>query len=254
MTRQAVAGAYGHWVLQYRKTWRGSAIGSFVMPLLQLAVFGFGLGAFIHDAPDGVDYARFAAPGLLAAAAVQTAAAVATHPVSSALRWNKIYQSMIAAPLGPTEILTGHLVFMAMRIAFTATAFTVWLAVFGCLTTPWALLAPLAAVLCGLACAAPIAAYSCRLRHQLGIPLLMRFVITPMFLFAGVVYPISYLPAALRPLIRLTPLWNGVELCRGLVLHTLTAGSAAVHIAALSAWLVGGFLLARAVYHRRLMS
>ena len=52
-------------------------------------------------------------------------------------------------------------------------------------------------------------------------PAIMRFGIVPMFLFAGAFYPITQLPGWLQAVARLTPLYHGVELCRGAVLHTL---------------------------------
>ena len=54
----------------------------------------------------------------------------------------------------------------------------------------------------------------------------MRFVIVPMFLFAGAFYPIDQLPDWLQPVAYVTPLWHGVELCRGAVLGTLGVAAA----------------------------
>ena len=45
---------------------------------------------------------------------------------------------------------------------------------------------------------------------------IFRFGLVPLFLFSGTFFPISQLPDWLEPLAWVTPLWHGVELCRGL--------------------------------------
>jgi lipooligosaccharide transport system permease protein len=80
----------------------------------------------------------------------------------------------------------------------------------------------------------------------------MRFGIVPMFLFAGAFYPVEQLPGWLQPLAQATPLYHGVELCRGSVLHTLGIVDAAVHVAVLAAyWFVGLWCSIR-IFARRL--
>jgi len=73
-----------------------------------------------------------------------------------------------------------------------------------------------------------------------------------MFLFGGAFYPIEQLPAWLQPVAWFTPLWHGVELCRGLVLGGLTAGGAIGHLAVLLAFFGGGVAIARITFERRL--
>ena len=81
---------------------------------------------------------------------------------------------------------------------------------------------------------------------------LTRFVITPLFLFGGVFYPVSQLPAWLRPVAYATPLYHGVELCRGAVLGTLGVAAAVVHVSVLVAFWLAGFLACRVTFARRL--
>ena len=68
---------FTYWFMRYRRTWRGSIVMSVANPLLFLIGVGAGLGHLVdHHAPAqmaGVSYAAFFAPGLLAAAAMQTA-------------------------------------------------------------------------------------------------------------------------------------------------------------------------------------
>ena len=64
--------------------------------------------------------------------------------------------------------------------------------------SPWAILAVPAAVLTGLAFAAPITAFAATQENDSAFASLMRFGILPMFLFSGTFFPIDQLPAGLE--------------------------------------------------------
>ena len=74
----------------------------------------------------------------------------------------------------------------------------------------------------------------------------------PLFLFSGTFFPVTQLPAAIRPLAYATPLWHGVDLCRGLALGTASAGSVVVHLAYLLALVGAGLRLGARTFRRRL--
>ena len=61
-----------------------------------------------------------------------------------------------------------------------------------------------------------------------------------MFLFSGTFFPVSQMPLALELLAYLTPIWHGVELCRGLMLGTIELLPALGHTAYLLAWRSAG--------------
>ena len=82
----------------------------------------------------------------------------------------------------------------------------------------------------------------------------MRFGITPLFLFGGAFYPVSQLPDWLEPVARVTPLWHGVELCRGAVHDRLGLTEALGHVLVLAAFAVVGWGLSRWAFAKRLAS
>jgi lipooligosaccharide transport system permease protein len=61
-----------------------------------------------------------------------------------------------------------------------------------------------------------------------------------MTLFSGTFYPVSQLPAWLRPIAWATPLWHGTELARGAALGTLGWLPALGHLGYLVALLALG--------------
>jgi lipooligosaccharide transport system permease protein len=74
----------------------------------------------------------------------------------------------------------------------------------------------------------------------------------PLFLFSGTFFPVSQLPAWIRPVAYLTPLWHGVALCRSLALGDATVAGVLTHVGYLLAFALAGLVLAQRCYRRRL--
>ena len=246
---------FEHRFLQYRRTFRASIFSSFLSPVMFLAAMGLGLGTYVDgaDSLGGVSYLAFLAPGLLAATAMQTGSFEATFPIMNGLVWNKVFHAMYATPIAPRDIALGNLLWMIARLTLISTVFTFVIVLFGVAASPEIVLAIPAAVLTGMAFAAPIGAFSATQKTPEKFATIFRFIITPMFLLSGTFYPLESLPAILQPIAWLTPLYHGVALTRGLALGT--AGETPVvmllHFVILLTIAVGGaVLMVRAVERR----
>jgi lipooligosaccharide transport system permease protein len=258
-TLAMVGRAFSYWVAQYRRTYRGTAISTILQPLGFLAAIGLGLGTLVDDGTGashltGVSYLAFIAPGLLASTAMQTAAFESTYPVMGSIKWHRTYHAQLATPLRAIDLLAGHLLFVVLRLVISVTVFLAVMLAFGAISSPWALLALPVAVLTGLAHATPIFGFAAKQENDTGFAMLFRFGIVPLFLFSGTFFPVSQLPAILQPIAWVTPLWNGVSLCRDLSLGHPDLGSASVHLAVLAVWTVTGFVYAARVFARRLVT
>ena len=251
-----VAAVATHWLRKYRRVWFGSAVSSFLTPLLYLAGMGFGLGMLVDSGSGGVDgvpYVVFVAPGVLAATAMQVGTGETSFSVMGGIKWDRMYHAMLATPLGPRDVVGGQLVFVAVRVLTSVTAFFVIAALLGTVRSPWALLAIPVAGLCGMAFAALMFAFAARLENDRGLTLVFRFVITPMSLFAGTFFPVEQLPGWLQPVAWVTPLWHAVDACRDLFLGTVSPGPLLGHLAYLGLWAVLGYVLAVRVLTRRMV-
>jgi lipooligosaccharide transport system permease protein len=247
--------AYEHWLAQYKRVWRGTIGTSLVNPLLYLTALGVGLGTIVdktQNPPGGVPYLDFVAPGLLAAAAMQTAATESSWPVMAAIKWSRVYHAMIATPLTERDAFLGHQLFVITRVFTSAAAYLAIIAAFGAVSSWLGLFVVPAAVLVGTAFSMPIAAIAASVEDDRTFVTIFRFVIVPMFLFSGTFFPISQLPLGFELVAYLTPIWHGVALCRMLTLGDVT-WAALGHVAYLLAWTVVGFELARRAYRRRLL-
>ena len=241
----------------YRRVWRGSVLSSFVLPILFVVGFGIVVGNIVDAGGRlGTPYLDYIVPGMLASSIVNIAFGESAWPIMSKFKWIRLYHGWIAAPLRIADIVGGELLFLLVRVLSTATVFLLVTSVFGAVHSWWAPAAVLVCGLLGLAVAAPVLAFAANVQQDGYFPLLMRFVVIPMTLFAEVFFPISRLSEPLRWLAYVSPLWHAVVLCRACTLpgFGLPWWSVLGHLAYLAAWAGTGFWLALVAYRRQLVS
>jgi lipooligosaccharide transport system permease protein len=241
----------------YKRVWRATITTAFLNPIFFLLSIGVLLGNLVDDGQadlGGLSYLEFVAPGLLAVTAMQIGTNDATYPVMAGIKWLRTFHAVVATPVRVSELLFGSFAWVALRLLVAAVIFAAIAALGGAFDSALAVLAPLAALLCGLAFMAPIAAFCASLEDESWIPTLMRFGIIPMFLFAGTFFPVSQLPDWLEPVAWATPLWHGVTLCRDLTSGSIDALPALLHVGYLLAFVVGGAAAAILVFRRRLLT
>jgi lipooligosaccharide transport system permease protein len=243
-------------LMRYRRIWRGSVVISVANPLLFVLAMGAGLGKLVNEHNsaylNGLPYLTFITPGLVAASAMQIGFLESAGPVLQAALPDGSYRSAIAAPMSATDILLGQLVFIGSRILMSSTGVIAVIVAFGVISPERGLLLIPAALLTGLAFAVPVTAFAVRAARPASLSALFRFVIMPLYMFSGTFYPTAQLPVWLRDIIVISPLWHGVQLCRGLALGSATRAGAAAHTAVLMCLLVGGAVAARRAYIGRL--
>lgn len=201
----------------YLQTMIATSIGN---PLVYLFALGVGLAALVDQSvPAGeghtVSYLVFVAPALLATAAVMVAAEEASYPMMMGFKWNPIFYAMNAAPLSGNQIVNGMVISIMVRIVPTVAVYYLVMLLFGAVPSPWGVLGLASACLTGAAVACAIMSYTSRITEDKGqMAMIMRFGITPMFLFSGTFFPLETLPVYLQWIGWISPLWHGAELGR----------------------------------------
>jgi lipooligosaccharide transport system permease protein len=213
-------------VYLYRRTWLVLASG-FFEPLFYLFAVGYGIGSLVGDlpGPDGqpVPYAMFVAPALLASSAMNGAIFEVTFNVYGKLRWDKVYDAMLATPLAVGDIALGEIAWALFRGLLYAVGFVAVIVVLNAvgehplIRSPLFLFAIPAAMLIGFAFAAVGMAATTFARGWQDFDLI-QLVLQPLFLFSATFFPISTYPPALQVIVQLTPLYHGVDLIRSLAL------------------------------------
>jgi lipooligosaccharide transport system permease protein len=247
-----------YWATVYLRTWKGSVVSSFLVPLLYILAMGVLLGGFIKGDPSKLEgatsYLAFVAPGMVAAQAMTTVFGEVTYPVMGMIKWQRIYYSMIATPLTVGDIVFSQLGFVMFRVATVCAVFIAVMSPFGVFASWWGVLvAFFVQLLIGLAFATPIFALTAAMKDESAFSLVFRLGMIPLFLFSGAFFPITNLSVAMEWFARLTPLWHGVDLTRMLVLGTVEVPMAVVHVVYLGLLAAAGWWLTVRNLQRRLV-
>ena len=208
----------------YRHGWI-VILSGFFEPLFYLLSIGFGLGALIGAiaGPDGqpIPYQLFVAPALLAIAAMNGAISESTFNFFFKLHYNKTFTAILSTPLSPGDVAVGELIWALIRGGLYAIGFMVVMALLGLVASPWVVLAVPAALLIGFAFGAVGMAATSYMKTWQDFDLI-QLVILPLFLFSATFFPLDAYPEALRMLVQLTPLYQGVDLIRSLAVGHIT--------------------------------
>lgn len=201
-----------------RRAWM-AVFSGFFEPVFYLLALGVGFGKLVsHVAGPGgtsISYVAFVAPALLASSAMNGAVLDSTFNVFHKLKYAKIYDTVLATPLGPADIALGEISWALLRGALYAIGFLLVMAVLGLLQSPWALLALPAALLIALAFAAVGMATTTFLRSWQDFDL-VNLAILPMFFFSTTFYPLSVYPRPLQIAVECFPLYHGIAMMRQL--------------------------------------
>ena len=195
-----------------RTRWR--MIGALGQPILFLLALGFGFGP-IYVRAGGGDYIQFLAPGIIAMTALFTAVFSAMEVI-----WDRqigFFKETLVAPVSRFEIMLGK------TLGGTTVAVSQGIIVFiicliaGFRPTSWLLL-PLALLflfLIGFLFTAFGIAIASNLEDMQAFPIILNFLIMPLFFLSGALYPLAGLPKTLDIIARFDPLSYGVDGLRG---------------------------------------
>jgi lipooligosaccharide transport system permease protein len=233
----------------YRHGWM-VILSGFFEPLFYLLGVGFGVGALVGSVvgPDGtkIPYQLFVAPALLASASMNGALNESTFNFFFKLNYDKTFAAILATPLSSGDIAVGELTWALIRGGLYALGFMAVMVVFGLAISPWVVFAVPAALLVGLAFGAVGMAATSFMKTWQDFDLI-QLVVLPLFLFSGTFYPIETYPEAIRWIVQVTPLYQGVDLIRALTVGAISP-VLLVHVAYLLAMGAAGlFVVSRRI-------
>jgi len=189
-------------------------VGSLGQPLLFLIALGFGFGSIFARAGAG-NYLNFLAPGIMAMAILFTAVFSGIEII-----WDRQFgflKETLVAPVSRLDIVLGRtlggaLVAMAQGclVLVICLAFGIR---FGSLV--WLPVAFVFMFLIALLFTSIGTVIGSILQDMQGFPLVMNFLVMPLFFFSGALFRVEDLPKPLQLALRLNPLTYGVDGLRG---------------------------------------
>ena len=219
-------GAFRVWqrnITIFRKYWKTIMFPNLFEPLLYLAALGLGLGAFIQEGGiGGQSYVQYIAPGLLASNAMFAASFESTFNTFVKLKIDRIYDAIITTPVNAEDVVAGEYLWAGTRAALYGTGFLAMLAALGfifdepLITSPWAVFIPPMLLVIGIMFSVMGTLFTSLIQRIDLYAYYFTLVVTPLFLFSGIFFPIQNFPAPVPQIAWFTPLYHAVNVCRGL--------------------------------------
>jgi ABC-2 type transport system permease protein len=207
------------WLRQLKKYVRSKAriVGSLGQPVLFLLAFGFGLGPIFSQAGQG-NYINFLAPGIIAMAIIFSAMFAGIEVL-----WDRQFgflKETLVAPVPRFYIMFGRTLGGATIALFQGVIvfFISMLVGFRPISFLPLLLALVVMFLIAILFTALGTAIASKMRDMQAFPIIMNFIMMPLFFLSGSLFPLEGLPRGLDIVVKINPLSYGMDALRGLFL------------------------------------
>lgn len=197
----------------YTKLYKSSIALNFVEPALYLAALGLGLGAFVKEI-NGVPYINFIAPGIIASSSMFAATYECTYGTYVRMTYQKTFDAILATPVNIDDLVAGELMWGATKSMLYGTIIMIVISLFGLVDSAMIILAVPILFICGLIFAEVSVIAAATVPGIDTFNYFYTLLMTPMFLFSGIFFPLDNLPPVVAKIAFFTPLYHLVNICR----------------------------------------
>ncbi|MEJ2428488.1 MAG: ABC transporter permease [Deltaproteobacteria bacterium] len=242
--------------LVLQRTWKVNFLPPILEPILYLLAFGAGLGLLVREISyrgELVSYVAYIAPALIAINIMHNSFFENTFASFVRMYYQKTFDAIMATPLNLDEIITGEIVWGAVKSIIATILMVAVISFFRLLVYPQTLLIIPLAFLGGLAFGSVAMCFTALVPQIEVFNFPIFLFITPMFLFSGTFFPLETLPRWAQLLAQVLPLTHLVVLVRALAIGKLQAQllSSLLYLLLFSA---AAFILAIVLMRRRLIN
>jgi lipooligosaccharide transport system permease protein len=216
----ALAGVMSRDVAIFGRYWKATTFSSVVQPTIYLLAFGLGFGTLLSHL-DHVKYVEYVATGVVATAVLFSSAFPGMFNTFIRWQFQRTYDAILAAPVDVEELVTAEVLWISLRAGVYGMSPLLVGIAFGLQPSAGMLLVPFIGFVTGFGFAAFGVTIAAVAKTIDNFNYVTSAVLTPMFLVAGTFFPVSALPAALRTIAELNPLYHCVQLVRDAVLTGL---------------------------------
>lgn len=215
---------YIFWLRQVKRYARSTPriIGSLGQPILFLVALGFGLSPALSNLPGGVDYIQYLVPGVVGLTILFSAMFSGMELIQD--RQYGFLKETLVAPVSRFAILLGKAlggatVATVQGLLVLTISFLFGFELASLLWLPAGLLVMFFIALTFCALGLSIAT---QLEDTQSFPLIINFVMFPLFFLSGALFPLEGIPSALEVVTALNPLTYGVDALRAALIGSST--------------------------------
>jgi lipooligosaccharide transport system permease protein len=216
------------WV--YRKDFFANISPTLADPAFLMMSLGVGLGAFVNSV-QGHSYLGYLAPGLAVSTAMFTAFFETSYGFYVRMTFENVFKAMLTTPIGVDELVIGEFLWVALKGALMIFCVSLVLAAFGQMVHPInLLLMPLVGVLIAVPLGAMGLFASCLVKNINQFQTVYSFVISPLYFFSGIFFPVEQMPHYVQWVCKALPLYHAVRLSQAVFWNEEIAATWSVHV------------------------
>jgi lipooligosaccharide transport system permease protein len=209
----ALAGVMSRDVVIFGRYWKSTTFSSVMQPVIYLLAFGLGFGTLVKTIGH-LKTVQYVGTGVVATAVLFSSAFPGMFNTFVRWQFQRTYDAMLAAPVDVEELITAEVLWISVRAGAYGLAPLLVAMAFGLPPEAGMLLVPLIGFVTGFGFAAFGVTVAAVAKTIDNFNYITSAVLTPMFLVAGTFFPISTLPAGVRTVAEVNPLYHCVQLVR----------------------------------------
>jgi ABC-2 type transport system permease protein len=220
-------GIYITWLRDIKRFFRDRIrlIGAFAQPLIYLALMGTGLqAAFTSFGSGGTRYITFMYPGIICMTVLFTAMFSAISII-----WDREFgflKEMLVAPIPRSSVAVGKVLGGGTTALMQGFILLLFMPLVGIPYNLEKMLVMIAVMFLLAICLTAFGvAFAARMRSMEAFPIIMNFVLLPMFFLSGALFPLQNLPRWMQVLTKINPMTYAVDAIRGIALKGITITS-----------------------------
>ncbi|GEL15021.1 ABC transporter permease [Pediococcus cellicola] len=207
--------------MSFKKLFKISVFPNLLDPILYLVAMGIGLAGFVGNV-ESMSYFMFVTSGLVAATGMNAATNEATTNAFIQMRVEKTYYAISMTPVNLQDIVIGQAVWAGVRSTIFGSLFLIIAAFLGAVQSWLVIAIPLVLFLNGLLFGLLGLIFTIIVPNRDYLNYYVMLIIQPLYMFSDTFFPISSMPKWLRPYSWFSPLYHAVNVCRSLMIGSIT--------------------------------
>ncbi len=214
-------GIYTIWYRDLLRFWHDKMrmLGTIILPLLFLFIFGSGLSKSIGLLGPGIDFTQFMFPGIIGMTVIMNSFMGGISVV-----WDREFgflKEVLVAPINRSSVTIGKMLGSATVALIQGMIILIFAPVIGVSLSVWTILKLLPLMFLLAACLSSFGVLlGTRIKSIEAFQALMPILMFPMIFLSGVFFPMQGLPAWMNVLVKINPAAYGIAPIRQVVLGT----------------------------------
>jgi lipooligosaccharide transport system permease protein len=200
----------------YLRLWKMEMAAPLIEPFFSIIAFGWGVGSLIASRVEGIPYLAFVGAGVLCFTVVSRALFELSYGAYFRMVYQSTYDAILATPISAESLAFAEILWGVTKSTIDAIVILIVLFAFGAVSSPFALLVPIA-LIAGSTFVAAVTLGVTAHTHDIDSYNLYLAIYFSIIFVCGAWFPVEVLPSYLRMIAWSIPITGTIDLARALL-------------------------------------